>query len=105
MHAEPLVNLRTDSPSSVPIRVALGLRAQMMHACLGRFWEGRRDPASDVRRTFTIATTTANGFMSRIHAVFRSSWSRTPWPVWLGEETATRPHYCVRPRRMCSVPA
>ena len=59
-------------------------------------WEGWRDPDGEVRRTFTIATTAANGFMSRIH-------DRTPvilepnaWSIWLGEEPGN-PAALLRP--------
>ena len=49
-------------------------------------WEGWRAPDGQVRRTFTIATTAANRFMSRIHDRMPVILEREDWPVWLGEE-------------------
>ena len=42
-------------------------RADEMPLAMAGLWEGWRDPAGEVRRTFTIATTTANTIMGRIH--------------------------------------
>ena len=48
--------------------------------------EGWRDPAGEVRRTFTIATTAANGFMSRIHDRMPVILEPDTWSTCLGEE-------------------
>ena len=49
-------------------------------------WEGWRDPAGEVRRTFTIATTAANGFMNRIHDRMPVILEPDAWSTWLGEQ-------------------
>ena len=49
-------------------------------------WESWRDPAGEIRRTFTIATTAANGFMSRIHDRMPVILEPDAWSTWLGEK-------------------
>ena len=49
-------------------------------------WEGWRDPAGEVLRTFTIATTAANDDMASLHARMPVILEHDDWPVWLGEE-------------------
>ncbi len=61
-------------------------RADGAPLALAGLWEGWRAPDGEVRRTFTIATTAANRFMSRIHDRMPVIVEREDWPVWLGEE-------------------
>lgn len=49
-------------------------------------WEGWKAPDGEIRRTFTIATTAANGFMSRIHDRMPVILEPADWPAWLGEQ-------------------
>jgi putative SOS response-associated peptidase YedK len=49
-------------------------------------WEGWRDPAGQVFRTFTIITTAANAEMSRLHSRMPVVLEAAAWPMWLGEE-------------------
>ena len=49
-------------------------------------WESWKAPDGEIRRTFTIATTQANGFMSRIHDRMPVILEPASWPVWLGED-------------------
>ena len=49
-------------------------------------WESWRDPAGEVLRTFTIATTAANVDMAKLHARMPVILEPDDWPVWLGEE-------------------
>ena len=53
---------------------------------LAGLWESWRDPAGDLLRTFTIATTTANSDMSRLHNRMPVVLEPADWPVWLGEQ-------------------
>ena len=63
---------------------------------LAGLWEGWRAPDGEIRRTFTIATTAANLFMSRIHDRMPAILEPADWPVWLGEE-AGDPLRLLRP--------
>ncbi len=49
-------------------------------------WEGWRDPAGEVLRTFTIATTAANEDMAGLHDRMPVILEPAAWPVWLGED-------------------
>ncbi len=49
-------------------------------------WEGWRDPAGEVLRTFTIATAAANDDMASLHDRMPVILEPDAWPVWLGEE-------------------
>ena len=49
-------------------------------------WESWRDPAGELLRTFTIATTTANPDMLRLHNRMPVVLEPADWPVWLGEQ-------------------
>ena len=60
-------------------------RADGALLAMAGLWEGWRDPAGEVRRTFTIATTAANGFMRRIHDRMPVIVEQDAWPLWLGE--------------------
>jgi putative SOS response-associated peptidase YedK len=53
---------------------------------LAGLWEGWRDPAGEVVRTFAIITTTANDFMQPIHDRMPVVLEPGDWPVWLGEQ-------------------
>ena len=59
-------------------------------------WEGWRDPAGEVLRTFTIATTAANDDMAGLHARMPVILEPGNWPVWLGEEVG-EPAELLRP--------
>ena len=61
-------------------------RADGEPLALAGLWEGWRDAAGDVRRTFAIATTAANGFMSRIHDRMPVILEPDAWSIWLNEE-------------------
>ena len=61
-------------------------RADGTPFAMAGLWESWRDPAGEIRRTFTIATTTANGFMSRIHDRMPVILDPNAWSTWLGEE-------------------
>ena len=61
-------------------------RADGEPLALAGLWEGWRDPAGEIRRTFTIATTAANGFMSRIHDRMPVILEPDAWSIWLDEE-------------------
>ena len=50
-------------------------------------WEGWRDPAGEVLRTFTIATTAASEDMAGLHHRMPVILEPDDWPVWLGEES------------------
>jgi putative SOS response-associated peptidase YedK len=63
---------------------------------LAGLWEGWRSPDGEIRRTFTIATTTANRFMARIHDRMPVILEVADWPAWLGE-TETDPSALLRP--------
>ena len=49
-------------------------------------WESWRDPAGEVLRTFTIATTAANDDMAGLHDRMPVILEEDDWPAWLGEE-------------------
>jgi putative SOS response-associated peptidase YedK len=49
-------------------------------------WEGRRDPAGETLRTFTILTTAANDDMAQLHERMPVILELADWPMWLGEE-------------------
>ena len=49
-------------------------------------WEGWRDPAGEVLRTFTIATTAANEDMAQLHERMPVILEPAAWPVWMGEK-------------------
>ena len=49
-------------------------------------WESWRDPAGEVLRSFTIATTTANADMAQLHERMPVILEPAAWPLWLGEE-------------------
>ena len=51
-----------------------------------RLWEGWRDPAGEVLRTFTIATTAANEDMAQLHERMPVILEPAAWPVWMGEK-------------------
>ena len=59
-------------------------------------WEGWRDPAGEVLRTFTIATAAANVDMAALHDRMPVILDPDDWPVWLGEE-AGEPAELLRP--------
>ena len=59
-------------------------------------WEGWRDPAGEVLRTFTIATTAANDDMAALHDRMPVILDPDDWPVWLGKE-AGEPAELLRP--------
>ena len=59
-------------------------------------WEGWRDPAGEVLRTFTITTTAANDDMAPLHDRMPVILEPDDWPVWLGEE-AGEPAELLRP--------
>ncbi len=48
-------------------------------------WEGWRDSAGEVLRTFTIATTTASADMAQLYDRMPVILEPAAWPVWLGE--------------------
>jgi putative SOS response-associated peptidase YedK len=48
-------------------------------------WEGWRDPAGEVLRSFTIVTTAANDDMAPLHDRMPVILEADAWPVWLGE--------------------
>ena len=58
---------------------------------MAALWEGWRTPDGEVRRTFTIATTAANGFMRRIHDRMPVILEPATWSTWLGEEEGDVP--------------
>ena len=65
-------------------------------------WESWRDPAGNVLRTFTIATTAANNDIAPLHHRMPVILEPADWPVWLGEvadDYAAR----LRPARMSTV--
>ena len=49
--------------------------------------EGWRNPAGEVLRTFTIATTAANDDMAGQHDRMPVILEEAAWPVWLGRES------------------
>ncbi len=49
-------------------------------------WESWRDPAGEVLRSFTIATTAANADMAQLHERMPVILEPAAWPLWLGEE-------------------
>ena len=49
-------------------------------------WESWRDADGEVLRTFTIATTTANADMAKLHDRMPVILEPADWPVWLGEQ-------------------
>ena len=49
-------------------------------------WESWRDPAGEVLRSFTIATTAANADMAQLHQRMPVILEPAAWPMWLGEE-------------------
>ena len=51
-------------------------------------WESWRDPAGDVLRTFTIATTAANTDMAPLHDRMPVILEQEAWPRWLSQEAA-----------------
>ena len=71
-------------------------RADGAPLALAGLWEGWRAPDGKIRRTFTIATTRANRFMSRIHDRMPVILEPEDWPDWLGEEPSD-PGTCLQP--------
>ena len=63
---------------------------------LAGLWESWRDPAGEVLRTFTIATTAANDDMAPLHDRMPVILEPDDWPVWLGEEPG-EPMELLRP--------
>ena len=67
-----------------------------MHLSQRRFWKpgetvdrhlaAWRDPAGEVLRTFTIATTAASEDMAGLHDRMPVILDPDAWPAWLGEE-------------------
>jgi putative SOS response-associated peptidase YedK len=60
-------------------------RADGTPLALAGLWEGWRDPAGEVLRTFTIMTTTANATMAPIHNRMPVILEEEDWRTWLGE--------------------
>jgi putative SOS response-associated peptidase YedK len=52
---------------------------------LAGLWEGWRDAAGEVLRTFTIMTTAANATMAPIHNRMPVILEEEDWRTWLGE--------------------
>ena len=71
-------------------------RADGTPLAMAGLWEAWRDPAGEVRRTFTIATTTANSFMRRIHDRMPVILEPDAWPTWLAEDVGD-PAVLLRP--------
>jgi putative SOS response-associated peptidase YedK len=61
-------------------------RADGVPLAFAGLWESWRDPAGEVLRTFTIATTAANDDMAALHDRMPVILEPDDWPVWLGEE-------------------
>ncbi len=59
-------------------------------------WESWRDPAGEILRTFTVATTSANADMASLHDRMPVILERRAWPIWLGE-VAGDPAELLRP--------
>ena len=60
-------------------------RADGVPLALGGVWEGWRDPAGEVLRSFAIITTAANGDMAWLHERMPLILEPADWPLWLGE--------------------
>ena len=60
-------------------------RADGASLAMAGLWDGWRDPVGEIRRTFTIVTTAANKFMSRIHDRMPVVLEPDAWSNWLGE--------------------
>ena len=71
-------------------------RADGTPLAFASLWESWRDPAGDVLRTFTIATTAANDDLAPLHDRMPVILEPDDWPVWLGEE-AGEPAELLRP--------
>ena len=54
--------------------------------CAGVLWESWRDPAGEVLRSFTVATTAANDDVASLHDRMPVILEPEDWPLWLGEE-------------------
>ena len=80
--ADAFYEWRTVQDGKQPYAIARRDGAPMAFAGL---WEGWRDPAGEVLRTFTILTTTANATMRPLHERMTVILERDDWPVWLGE--------------------
>jgi putative SOS response-associated peptidase YedK len=52
---------------------------------LAGIWEGWRDPAGEVLRSFAIITTSANADMAWLHERMPVVVEKADWPLWLGE--------------------
>ena len=61
-------------------------RADGMPLALAGVWEAWRDPADELRRTFAIVTTEANGLMCRLHDRMPVIVEPEAWSTWLGQE-------------------
>jgi putative SOS response-associated peptidase YedK len=60
-------------------------RADGAPMALAGLWEGWRDAAGEVLRTFTIMTTAANATMAPIHNRMPVILEEEDWRTWLGE--------------------
>jgi putative SOS response-associated peptidase YedK len=60
-------------------------RADGTPLALAGLWEGWRDPAGGVLRTFTILTTAANADLAWLHDRMPVIVEPQDWPLWLGE--------------------
>jgi putative SOS response-associated peptidase YedK len=71
-------------------------RAEGEALAFAGLWEGWRDPAGEVLRSFTIVTTEANAEMSKLHNRMPVILEPEAWPAWLGEEKGA-PAELLRP--------
>jgi putative SOS response-associated peptidase YedK len=67
-------------------------------------WEGWRDLAGEVLRTFTIVTTATNAEMSKPHIRMPVILEPEAWPIWLGKEKGA-PAELLRPAADCTARA
>lgn len=80
--ADAFYEWRTAPDGKQPYAIARHDGTPMAFAGL---WEGWRDPAGEILRTFTILTTTANATMRPLHERMTVILEPQDWPVWLGE--------------------
>jgi putative SOS response-associated peptidase YedK len=75
--------MKGDGGRQQPYAIA---RADGQKLAFAGLWEGWRDPAGGVLRTFPIVTTEANAEMSKFHNRMPVILEPAAWPVWIGEK-------------------
>ena len=91
--ADAFYEWRTAPDGKQPYAVA---RCDGAPMALAGLWEGWRDPAGEVLRTFTVLTTAANAVMRTLHQRMPVILEPCDWPAWLGE-TPGDPAALLRP--------